>query len=157
MTWFVLLLCLAASFFVSGPEAGILSLPRLGLRRLARRKDRAAVQLQQLLEQPARLLVAALVITSLLNIVALVLLVNTLVSWFSLGGYFLTLVLALPIFLLVAELLPQAIFRRFAYKKLASLAVPLDIAAKVLTPVIYIGSIIAKSFLGLKRPQEIFV
>src|SRR6202051_5294526 len=103
MTWLLLVLCLAISFFVSGSEAGILSLHRLRLRRLARRKDRAAVQLQQLLEQPARLLVTALVITSLLNIVALVLLVNTLVSWFSLGGYFLTLVLALPVSLLVSE------------------------------------------------------
>ena len=157
MTWFLLIFCLGASFMVSGTEAGILSLHRLRLRRLARRKDRAAVQLQQLLEQPARLLVTALVITSLLNIVALVLLVNTLVSWFSWPGYFLTLVLALPLFLLVAELLPQAIFRRVAYKQLASLAVPLDIVANILTPVIYVGSMIAKSFLGLERPQEIFV
>ena len=157
MTWFLLIFCLGASFLVSGTEAGILSLHRLRLRRLARGKDRAAVQLQQLLEQPARLLVTALVITSLLNIVALVLLVNTLVSWFSWPGYFLTLVLALPLFLLVAELLPQAIFRRVAYKQLASLAVPLDIVANILTPVIYVGSMIAKSFLGLERPQEIFV
>lgn len=157
MTWFLLFFCLGASFFVSGTEAGILSLHRLRLRRLARRKDRAAVQLQQLLEQPARLLVTALVITSFLNIVALVLLVNILVGWFGWAGYFLTLVLALPLFLLVAELLPQAIFRRLVYKQLASLAVPLDIAAKILTPIIYVGSIIAKSFLGLKRPREIFV
>jgi putative hemolysin len=157
MTWFLLFFCLGASFFVSGTEAGILSLHRLRLRRLARRKDRAAVQLQQLVEQPARLLVTALVITSLLNIVALVLLVNILVSWFSWAGYFLTLVLALPLFLLVAELLPQAIFRRVAYKQLAALAVPLDIVAKILAPAIYIGSVIAKSLLGLKRPREIFV
>jgi CBS domain containing-hemolysin-like protein len=157
MTWFLLVFCLGVSFFVSGTEAGILSLHRLRLRRLARRKDRAAIQLQQLLEQPARLLVTALVITSLLNIVALVLLVNILVSWFGWAGYFLTLVLALPLFLLVAELLPQAIFRRVAYKELASLAVPLDIVAKILAPAIYVGSLIAKSLLGLKRPREIFV
>ena len=157
MTWFLLLLCLGASFLVSGTEAGILSLHRLRLRRLARRQDHAALQLQQLLEQPARLLVTALVITSLLNIVALALLVKTLVSWLSWMGYILTLVLALPIFLLVAELLPQAIFRRIPYQRLASLAVPLDIAARILTPALYIGSIIAKSFFGLKRPREIFV
>src|SRR5271165_1388905 len=156
MNWFVLIFCLAASFLVSGTEAGILSLNRLRLRHLAHQKDRAAVQLQQLLERPARLLVTALVITSLLNIVALVLLANTLVSWFHWAGYFLTLVLALPLFLLVAELLPQAIFRRIAYKELASLAVPLDIAARILTPVINVGSFIARSFLGLRRPREIY-
>jgi putative hemolysin len=157
MTWLLLFLCLAMSSFVSGTEAGILSLHRLRLRRLARGKDRAAVQLQQLLEQPARLLVTALVITSLLNIAALVLLVNALVAYFSWAGYLLTLVLAFPLFLLVAELLPQAIFRRVAYKKLASLAVPLDLAAKMLTPAIFVGSLVAKSLLRLKRPREIFV
>jgi|SRR5271165_75303 len=156
MTWFVLIFCLAASFLVSGTEAGILSLNRLRLRHLARQKDRAAVQLQQLLERPARLLVTALVITSLLNIVALVLLVNTLVGWFGWAGYFFTLVLGLPLFLLVVELLPQAIFRRVPYRKLASLAILLDVASTVLTPAIYVGSVFAKSVLDLKRPREIF-
>jgi putative hemolysin len=157
MTWFVLIFCLAASFLVSGTEAGILSLNRLRLRHLARQKDRAAVQLQQLLERPARLLVTALVITSLLNIVALVLLVNTLVGWFGWAGYFLTFVLGLPLFLLAVELLPKAIFRRVPYRELASLAVLLDVASMVLTPVIYVGSLFAKIVLGLQRPREIFV
>jgi CBS domain containing-hemolysin-like protein len=157
MTWFALIFCLAASFLVSGTEAGILSLNRLRLRHLARQKDRAAVQLQQLLERPARLLVTALVITSLLNIVALVLLVNILVGWFGWPGYFLTFVLGLPLFLLVVELLPKAIFRRVPYRELASLAVLLDIASMVLTPAIYVGSLFAKSVLGFQRPREIFV
>ena len=157
MTWFVLIFCLAASFLVSGTEAGILSLNRLRMRHLARQKDRAAVQLQQLLERPARLLVTALVITGLLNIVALVLLVNILIGWFGWAGYFLTFVLGLPLFLLVVELLPKAIFRRVPYRELASLAVLLDIASMVLTPAIYVGSLFAKSVLGFQRPREIFV
>ncbi len=157
MTWLLLLFCLGASFFVSGTEAGILSLHRLRLRRLARRKDRAAVQLQKLLEQPARLLVTALVLTGLLNIVALALLVNVFVAWFGWAGYFVTLVVALPLFLFVSEMLPQAIFRRVAYKQLAYLALPLEFAARVLTPLIGVGSTVARRFLGLKRPREIFV
>jgi putative hemolysin len=157
MTWFVLIFCLAASFVVSGTEAGILSLNRLRLRHLARQKDHAAVQLQQLLERPGRLMVTALVITGLLNIVALVLLVNTLVGWFGWAGYFLTFVIGLPLFLLVVELLPKAIFRRVPYRELASLAVLLDVASTVLTPAIYVGSLFAKSVLGLKRPREILV
>lgn len=157
MTWFVLIFCLAASFLFSGTEAGILSLNRLRLRHLARQKDRAAIQLQQLLERPARLLVTALIITSLLNIVALVLLVNTLVSWFGWPGYFFTLVFGLPLFLLVVELLPQAVFRRIPYRRLASLAILLDVASIVLTPAIYVGSLFATGVLGLRRPREIFV
>jgi putative hemolysin len=156
MSWFVLTFCLAASFLVSGTEAGILSLNRLRLRHLARQKDRAALQLQQLLERPGRLMVTALVITSLLNIVALVLLVNALVGWFGWAGYFLTFVIGLPLFLLVVELLPKAIFRRVPYRKLASMAVFLDFSSGLLTPAIYLGTLFAKSVLGLKRPREIF-
>jgi putative hemolysin len=156
MNWLIVTFCLAASFLVSGTEAGILSLNRLRLRHLARQRDRAATQLQQLLERPARLMVTALVITSLLNIVALVWLVNTLVGWFGWTGYFLTFVIGLPLFLLVVELLPKAIFRRVPYRKLASLAVFLDVASALLTPAIYLGTLFAKSVLGLKRPREIF-
>ena len=157
MTWLVLVICLAVSFFVSGTETGILSLHRLRLRRLARQKDRAAIQLQRILEQPARLLVTALVITGLLNIVALVLLVNFFVGWLGWPGYFVTLAVALPLFLLVAELLPQAIFRRIAYRELALLAVPLELTAAILGPFINIGASIARCFPGLKRPPDIFV
>jgi putative hemolysin len=157
MTWFVLLLCLTASFLFSGTEAGILSLNRLRLRHLARQKDRAAVHLQQVLEQPARLLVTVLIVTSLLNILALVLLANALVGWFGWTGYCLTLLVALPLFLLVVELLPKAVFRRVPYKKLASLAILLDGASTILTPAIYVGSLFAKKVLRLKRPREIFV
>ncbi len=157
MTWFVLVLCLIASFLFSGTEAGILSLNRLRLRRLARQRDRAAVHLQQVLEQPARLLVTVLIVTSLLNILALVLLANALVGWFGWTGYCLTLLVALPLFLLVVELLPKAVFRRVPYKKLASLAVLLDGASTILMPAIHVGSFFAKKVLRLKRPHEIFV
>jgi putative hemolysin len=157
MTWLVLVICLAISFFASGMETGILSLHRLRLRRLARQKDRAAIQLQRILEQPARLMVTALVITGLLNIIALALLVNFFVGWFGWPGYLVTLAVALPLFLLVAELLPQAIFRRIAYRELALLAVQLELAAAILGPFINVGASIASRFPGLKRPREIFV
>ena len=157
MTWFVLVLCLAASFLFSGTEAGILSLNRLRLRHLARQRDRAAVHLQQLLEQPARLLVTVLIVTSLLNILALVLLANALVGWFGWAGYCLTLLVALPLFLLAVEFLPKAVFRRLPYKKLASLAVLLDGASTILTPAIYVGTLFAKKVMRLERPREIFV
>jgi len=157
MTWFVLVFCLAASFLFSGTEAGILSLNRLRLRHLARQRDRAAVHLQQVLEQPARLLVTVLVVTSLLNILALVLLANALVGWFGWIGYGLTLIVALPLFLLAVELLPKAVFRRLSYRKLAALAIVLDGASTILTPLINIGSFLAKNVLRLKRPREIFI
>src|SRR4029077_20443680 len=93
----------------------------------------------------------------LLNILALVLLANALVGWVGWTGYFLTLLVALPLFLVAVELLPKAVFRRIPYKQLASLAILLDGASTILTPAIYIGSFFAKNVLRLKRPREIFI
>src|SRR5215471_3386852 len=143
MTWIALLFCLLISFLFSGTEAGILSLNRLRIRRLARRKDRAAAQLQELIEQPARLLVTVLVVTSLLNITALVLLAQKLVGWFGLMGYPITLAVALPLFLFVVELLPKSVFRRLPYPALASVAILLDGVSRILMPVTWLGSWVA--------------
>jgi putative hemolysin len=157
MTWIALFFCLLISFLFSGTEAGILSLNRLRIRRLARRKDRAAAQLQELIEQPARLLVTVLVVTSLLNITALVLLAQTLVGWFGLMGYPITLAVALPLFLFVVELLPKSVFRRLPYSALASLAILLDGASRVLIPITWLGSWVARKLLRFKRPRQVLV
>jgi len=157
MTWIALLFCLLISFLFSGTEAGILSLNRLRIRRLARRKDRAAAQLQELIEQPARLLVTVLVVTSLLNIAALVLLAQKLVGWFGLMGYPITLAVALPLFLFVVELLPKSVFRRLPYPALASVAILLDGVSRILMPVTWLGGWVARKLLRLKRPRQILV
>jgi putative hemolysin len=157
MTWLILTACLVLSFLISGAEAGILSLNRVRVRHQARRKDRAAIQLQRLLEQPARLLVTVLITTNFLNIVALVLLANTMVRWSGWVGYFLTLVIALPLFVVVVEMLPKSIFRRVPYRILASFAAILDGFATFLWPFIFLGSVFAKHVLRLKQPREIFV
>jgi CBS domain containing-hemolysin-like protein len=157
MTWIALLFCLLISFLFSGTEAGILSLNRLRIRRLARRKDRAAAQLQELIEQPARLLVTVLVVTSLLNITALVLLAQKLVGWFGLMGYPITLAVALPLFLFVVELLPKSVFLRLPYSALASVAILLDGVSRILMPVTWLGGWVARKLLRLKRPRQILV
>ncbi len=157
MNWVLIILCLLFSFLFSGTEAGILSLNRLRLRHLARQKDRAALQLEQVLESPARLLVTVLLVTNLLNILALVLIANVFVSWLGRPGYLLASLAALPLFVLVVELLPKAVFRRLPYRALASLAIGLETASIILTPVIYVGAAFAKHALGLQRSTDIFV
>jgi len=157
MSWLILFSCLVLSFLVSGTEAGILSLNRLRVRHLARQKDRAAIQLQQLLEQPARLLITVLVVTDFLNIVALVLLTNTLVSWCGWPGYFFTLLIALPLFLIGVEILPKSIFRGVSYRILASLAVLLDGISALLSPLIYLSSLFSRCVLHREQPREVFV
>ena len=82
-------------------EAGLLSLNRLRLRRLARLRDPAAVRLECLLAEPARLFVTVLFVTSLSNITAILILVSQLVALWGTIGYGLALIMAFPIFLFV--------------------------------------------------------
>jgi CBS domain containing-hemolysin-like protein len=157
MSWLILFSCLVLSFLVSGTEAGILSLNRLRVQHLARQKDRAAIRFQRLLKQPARLLVTVLVVTDFLNIIALVLLTNTLVSWCGWPGYFFTLFLALPLFLIGVEILPKSIFRGVSYRTLASLTVLLDGISALLSPLIYLSSLFSRCVLHREQLREIFV
>src|ERR1700726_1127858 len=109
MSWLVILLCLAVSFLFSGTEAGLLSLNRLRLRRLARLRDPAAIRLERLLLEPARLFVTVLFVTSLSNITAVLILVSRLVAICGSSGYLLAVLAAFPIFLFVTEVLPKSI------------------------------------------------
>jgi CBS domain containing-hemolysin-like protein len=157
MSWLAIGVCLALSFVFSGTEAGLLSFNRIRLRHLARQRDPAALRLEQLLQQPTKLFVTVLFVTSLMNIIAVVLLAGRLVAFFGRFGYFWTLLIAVPVLLLVVEILPKSIFRRFPYRALASIALPLELASSILTPVIWVGTWFAQRVLHLQRPQEIFL
>jgi putative hemolysin len=157
MSWLFLLLCLGVSCLFSGTEAGLLSLNRLRLRRLARLRDPAAVRLERLLLEPARLFVTVLFVTSLANIAAILILVSQLVARYGSVGYLLALIIAFPVFLFVTEVLPKSFFRRFPYRALASVALILEYASALLTPLMQIGSWIARAVFHLQRPREIFL
>ena len=157
MSWLAIGICLALSFVFSGTEAGLLSFNRIRLRHLARQRDPAALRLEQLLQQPTRLFVTVLFVTSLMNIIAVVLLAGRLVAYFGAFGYVWTLFIAVPVLLLVVEILPKSIFRRFPYRALASIALPLELASSLLTPVIWVGAWFTQRVLHLQRPQEIFL
>ncbi|MBV9997631.1 MAG: DUF21 domain-containing protein [Verrucomicrobia bacterium] len=157
MSWVLVLVCLALSFVFSGVEAGLLSLNRVRLRHLARQGDPAAVRLQRILHGPAQVFVTVLVVTSLMNISAIVITANHLVERFGPWGYALTLVLALPFFLLVIEFCAKSIFRRLGYRALAALALPLEVVSMLLWPFVVLSRPVAKLILRHRPAREIFV
>ena len=157
MSWLAIGICLALSFVFSGTEAGLLSFNRIRLRHLARQRDPDALRLEQLLQEPTKLFVTVLFVTSLMNIIAVVLLAGQLVAFFGALGYVWTLLIAVPVLLLVVEILPKSIFRRFPYRALASIALPLELASSLLTPVIWVGTWFTQRVLRLQRPEEIFL
>jgi putative hemolysin len=157
MTWILFILCLAISFIFSGGEAGILSLNRLRLRQLSRSGDSAAIRLWRLVEEPSRLFITVLCVTGLANIIAMLILTSWFVHAFKVWGYVCSILVAFPIFLILTEMLPKSFFRRFPYQALASIAVLLEIASLLLTPLMAVGSWCAVNIFRLKRPQEVFV
>jgi putative hemolysin len=157
MTWIIFILCLAISFVFSGGEAGILSLNRLRLRQLSRNGDSAAIRLWRLVEEPSRLFITVLCVTGLANIIAVLILTSWFVYTLDAWGYLCGVLVAFPIFLIVTEMLPKSFFRRFPYQALASIAVLLEIASLLLTPLMAVGSWCAVHIFRLKRPQEVFV
>jgi CBS domain containing-hemolysin-like protein len=108
-------------------------------------------------EEPSRLFITVLCVTGLANIIAVLILASWFVHEFKEWGYLCTILVAFPIFLIVTEMLPKSFFRRFPYQALASIAVLLEIASLLLTPLMAVGSWCAVHIFRLKRPQEVFV
>lgn len=159
MTWLAVALCLLVSFVFSGIEAGILSVNRVRLKHRVKLRDRAALRLNRLLEQPERLLVTVLMVTNLMNIFAITLTTQEFVARFGARGYPLVLAVFLPVYLLGLELLPKSLFRRFPYRALAALTGPLRLADLLLSPLHLIGSAVS-GLLFKKRPapeRKLFV
>jgi putative hemolysin len=157
VTWLLFIVCLAVSFIFSGTEAGLLSLNRLRLRQLSRSGDAHAIRLWRLVEEPSRLFITVLCVTGLANIIAILILAFWFIGALKGWGYLCTILVAFPVFLILTEMLPKSFFRRFPYQALASIAVVLEIASLLLTPLMAIGSWCAVHIFRLKRPQEVFV
>ncbi len=159
MTWLAVAVCLLVSFVFSGIEAGILSVNRVRLKHRVKMRDRAALRLNRLLEQPERVLVTVLMVTNLMNIFAITLTTQEFVARFGNWGYPAVLAAVLPVYLLGLELLPKSLFRRFPYRALAALTGPLRLADLLLSPLHAAGSAVSR-MLFKKRPapeRKLFV
>lgn len=159
MIWLAVAACLLVSFVFSGIEAGILSVNRVRLKHRVKLRDRAALRLNRLLEQPERLLVTVLMVTNLMNIFAITLTTHEFVARFGGRGYPLAFAAFLPVYLLGLELLPKSLFRRFPYRALSALTGPLRLADLLLSPLHAAGSAVS-GLLFKKRPapeRKLFV
>lgn len=154
MIWGAIVCCLLISFLFSGIEAGILSVNRVRLKHRVKLRDHAALKLNRLLENPERLLVTVLVVTNLMNIGAIVLATQLLVSHFGTLGYWYALIGFLPIYLFVLEVLPKSLFRRFPYRALAAFAEPLRVADTLLAPMHAVGWRLSRWIFGQRPPEQ---
>ena len=159
MIWLAILICLLVSFTFSGIEAGIMSVNRVRLRHRVKSGDKAAIKLDRLLSHPERMLVTVLLVTNLMNIIAIILSTTRLVRVAGPAGYAVSAILWLPVYLLGLELFPKSLFRRFPYRALAAFAELLRITDLIFTPVLWIGARLHTLFIreGDGAPGKLFV
>jgi putative hemolysin len=140
----VIFCCWFVSFFFNGIESGLLSINPIRLRQNVKRRVPAAVQLNRLLKRPERLLVTVLLITNAADILGLFLLTHELVRSWGYIGYFISLAIALPVYLFLLSVFPKSLFRRFPFRALARLAGILELASLLFSPLLELGARIGK-------------
>src|SRR6266446_2579600 len=144
---FIIICCWVVSFFFNGIESGLLSIDPIRLRQNVKRRVPAAVRLNRLLQHPERLLVTVLLFTNAADILGLFLLTRELVRLWDYAGYFISLAIALPVYLFLLSVLPKSLFRRFPFRALAQLAGVLELASLLFSPLLELGARLGKLLL----------
>jgi putative hemolysin len=151
LIWFMFVLCLGASFLLSGMEAGVFALNRLRVRRLARAGQRPAQLLNGFLEKPERFLWTILVGNTLANFLIFGWLLAELHEWFLgqrllIAGLFIA---AVFIFYAFLDLLPKMLFRAHPNSLCLSSARIFRVINFVLQPLVLMVEDISKGLLRL--------
>jgi putative hemolysin len=148
MIWLFVVACWLVSFFFAGIETGLLALDPVRLRTRAKNGDPAAVRLARMLRHRERLLITVLLATNAADIIALIILTHRLWLHFHAGGYVLAIVIALPIYLFGLNVLPRSLFRRFPLRAVARFSKLLELATKILWPLLAVGEWITRHVLA---------
>jgi putative hemolysin len=154
---FIIISCWGLSFLFNGIEAGLTSLDPVRLRHHVKLNRPAAVRLDRLLKTPGRLLATVLLVTNFVDIVALLLLTRFFVARFGAAGFAMSIIVALPIYLFLLNVLPKSLFRRFPFRALSLLARLLEATMTALWPVLAAGNALGQLFLpSPKRGARLF-
>jgi putative hemolysin len=130
--------CLTLSFLLSGMEAGVLALSRVRVRHRARRGERAATLLQRHLDNPESFLWTILVGNTVVNFVAVTMLVTALHAWLAADRLWFTLGLVALALLLYTflELLPKMLFRAYPNRLTLWAAMPFRFVHLAFAPLV---------------------
>jgi putative hemolysin len=147
MSALIIFCCWIVSFFFNGIESGLLSIDPVRLRQNVKHRVPAAVRLNHLLNRPERLLLTVLLFTNAADILGLFLLTRELVRSWDYAGYFMSLAIAVPVYLFLLSVLPKSLFRRFPFRALAQLAGVLELASLLFSPLLEFGARLGKLLL----------
>jgi putative hemolysin len=141
--------CVVLSFLFSGMEAGVLALSRLRIRQLLRTGNANARVLLIYLERPEDFLWTILVGNTLVNFIAVGLVVVALRRWLDAWPALLLLSFVALMFLFYAlcELLPKMLFRMFPNRLTLAIAGPFRFIHLVLSPLVKLITTLSQRFL----------
>lgn len=132
----VIAVCMVFGGFFAGMETGILSLNRLRLRHLVRRRVPSAILIDRLLQRPERLLGTTLVGTNLCYVMISVFSTRLAVQWMgaTAGPFVASAVMTLAI-LVACEYLPKAWFQSYPARRVLPFSRLLSLLSRVMAPV----------------------
>jgi putative hemolysin len=144
-----LALCLAASFLLSGMEAGVFALNRLRVRRLGRAGKPSARILNRFLEKPEKFLWTILVGNTLVNFVILGWFLVKLREWFLGQTVLIVALFVVLVFLFYTffDLLPKMLFRAHPNSLCLLAARPFRIINFLLRPVVLLVEDLSQTIL----------
>ncbi len=132
----VFLVLLFFSAFFSGCEAAFLSLNKIRIRRLAKEGEENARIVEELIREPEKLLTSILIGNNLVNIAAASVATAVAIQIFGNKGVGIATGIVTFLILVMGEITPKSIATRNAEKISLTLAKPIKLLIKILTPAI---------------------
>ena len=160
-------LCIALEGFFSGSEIAVVSLSKLELQKRLKEKERSALLLARLLQEPERLLSTTLIGTNLSTVTASVIFTATLANQISLAlpalkdyPEALTVLCLTPFTLTFGELIPKSLSQKHSHRFAFAVAYPLHLFYVLFKPISLVAMKIAGSLSrgpGAQAHQSPFV
>jgi len=121
MIWVLLILTIFAAFLFGGIESALISVSRVRARHAASEGDAKAERLAAQLERRPELLEAAMAVHHFFSMASFVIFAVICRHLWGAWGLLVAVVIAVPLFLLLLELAPKAIFRLYPFRMLRRL------------------------------------
>jgi Putative Mg2+ and Co2+ transporter CorB len=147
MSALIIFCCWIVSFLFNGIESGLLSIDPVRLRQNVKRRVPAAVRLNRLLKHPERLLVTVLLFTNAADILGLFLLTRELVRSWGFAGYFISVAIALPVYLFLLLSSPEIAFPPISISCACSACRHTRTSAPLFSPLLELGARLGKLLL----------
>lgn len=166
LTYFILFFILIGlSAFFSGSEVAFFSLSSSEREKLAHKKSYVAKKILQLINYPSRLLATILILNTVVNVSAVVIAAFLTLQLADILGYnqviliLVEIVVVTLIILIVGEITPKLIAKRFALNFTTIVVIPMSVFMWLLSPVTklfeYLRTIIQKKFQADKKRNTI--